>query len=382
VAWPRFEMSPFIAMMSRVTSHLGFGLTYASTFMHPFYTARLLNSLDHVTNGRIAFNVITSQRRADYANYGYDELVDHNERYDRLEEFIDVCRALWSSVDADAFVWDRKSGTVADPRKVRPINHVGKFFKVKGPLSVVPSPQGQPVIIQAGGSPRGTRAAAHVADHVFGLTKSIPLMVQQRTDLDRALVDEGRDPDAVGILWSSRAMVGETEAEAHAMRESMIADVPLEAVGVWLSHNTGYDMSQLPSRFSLAELQQRIVAANASPVGFVHLLAKKYGENTEISREEFFEHSLPTGWKRCSRPPAAAAASCCRFPRQPHARCCRTSSTISYRSCNDGTATAPRTRARHCAKTCPPELRPGAVIKRLGIGAPSSRLLLPASRTT
>ena len=74
VAWPRFEMSPWITAMSRVTSHLGFGLTYASTFMHPFYTARLLNSLDHITDGRIAFNVITSQRRADFANYGYDEL--------------------------------------------------------------------------------------------------------------------------------------------------------------------------------------------------------------------------------------------------------------------------------------------------------------------
>jgi alkanesulfonate monooxygenase SsuD/methylene tetrahydromethanopterin reductase-like flavin-dependent oxidoreductase (luciferase family) len=86
VAWPRFEMSPWITKMSAVTSHLGFGLTYASTFMHPFYTARLLNSLDHITNGRIAFNVITSQRRADYANYGHDELPDHNERYDRLEE--------------------------------------------------------------------------------------------------------------------------------------------------------------------------------------------------------------------------------------------------------------------------------------------------------
>jgi FMN-dependent oxidoreductase (nitrilotriacetate monooxygenase family) len=292
VAWPRFEMSPWIAMMSRVTSHLGFGLTYASTFMHPFYTARLLNSLDHVTNGRIAFNVITSQRRADYANYGYDELLDHNERYERLEEFIDVCRALWKSVDADAFVWDRTAGMVADPRKVRAINHVGKFFKVKGPLSVVPSPQGQPVIIQAGGSPRGTRAAAHVADHVFGLTKSIPLMVKQRSDLDQALRDEGRDPGTVGILWSSRAMVGATAAEAQAMRESMITDVPLEAVGVWLSHNTGYDMSQLPSRFSLKELQQRIVAANASPVGFVHLLAQKYGESTEITREEFFAHGL------------------------------------------------------------------------------------------
>jgi alkanesulfonate monooxygenase SsuD/methylene tetrahydromethanopterin reductase-like flavin-dependent oxidoreductase (luciferase family) len=195
-------------------------------------------------------------------------------------------------VDSDAFVWDRRAGRVAEPAKVRAINHVGKFFKVKGPLSVVPSPQQQPVVIQAGGSPRGTRAAAHVADHVFGLTKSIPLMVKQRSDLDAALVAEGRDPEQVGILWSSRAMVGETKEEAEALRESMIADVPLEAVGVWLSHNTGYDMSQLPPKFSLAELQERIVAANASPVGFVHLLAKKYGDHTEITREEFFRHGL------------------------------------------------------------------------------------------
>ena len=162
--------------------------------MHPFYTARLLNSLDHITNGRIAFNVITSQRRADYANYGYDELVDHNARYDRLEEFIDVCRKLWSSVDADAFIWDSETGQVADPTKVRAINHVGEFFKVKGPLSVVPSPQGHPIVIQAGGSPRGTRAAAHVADHVFGLTKALPLMTKQRQDLDQALIAEKRDP--------------------------------------------------------------------------------------------------------------------------------------------------------------------------------------------
>jgi FMN-dependent oxidoreductase (nitrilotriacetate monooxygenase family) len=292
VAWPRFDMSPWVTAMSRVTSHLGFGLTYASTFMHPFFTARLLNSLDHITNGRIAFNVITSQRRADYANYGYDELVDHNTRYERLEEFIDVCRKLWSSVEPDAFVWNSKTGQVADPAKIRAIDHVGEFFKVKGPLSVVPSPQGHPIVIQAGGSPRGTRAAAHVADHVFGLMKSIPLMTKQRDDLDQALVAEKRDPQQVGILWSSRAIVGETEREAEALRESMIEGVAPEAVGVWLSHNTGYDMSKLPDRFSLAELQQRIVAANASPVGFVHLLAKKYGETAEITREEFFHYGL------------------------------------------------------------------------------------------
>ena len=310
VAWPRFDMSPWIIAMSRVTSHLGFGLTYASTFMHPFYTARLLNSMDHVTNGRMAFNVITSQRRSDFANYGYDELVEHNSRYDRLEEFIDVCRALWDSVDADAFVWDKKTGQVADPAKVRPIHHDGKFFKVKGPLNVVPSPQKHPVILQAGGSPRGTRAAAHVADHVFGLTKSLPLMAQQRADLDAALVAEGRDPAQVGIMWSTRVVVAETEAEAQALKEGLIADVPLEAVGVWLSHNTGFDMATLPGRFSLTELQERIVAANASPVGFVHLLAKEIGEHTEISREEFLAHGLraATGYSNTVAGTAAQVA--------------------------------------------------------------------------
>jgi hypothetical protein len=155
VAWPRLDMSPWITAMSRVTSHLGFGLTYVSTFMHPFYVARLLNSLDHITNGRIAFNVITSQRRADAEHYGFDELMEHGARYDRMEEFVDVCKALWASVDADAFVWDRARGLVADPAKVRAINHVGRFFKAKGPLSVPPSPRGRPVLIQAGGSPRG-----------------------------------------------------------------------------------------------------------------------------------------------------------------------------------------------------------------------------------
>src|ERR1051326_3818329 len=198
-------------MMSRVTSHVGFGLTYASTFMHPFYVARLLNSLDHITNGRIAFNVISSQRRSDYENYGYEELIDHGERYDRMEEFIAVCQALWSSVDADAFVWDRLNGLVADPAKVRPINHVGRFFKVKGPLSVVQSPQGHPVLIQAGGSKRGIWAAAGFVDHVFGAGKGIRLMAQQRDDMDAALRDRGRDPEQVGIVWATKVIVGETE---------------------------------------------------------------------------------------------------------------------------------------------------------------------------
>ena len=98
IQWPRQDMSPIIAAMSTVTESIGFGLTYSSTFMHPFYVARLLNSLDHVTGGRIAFNVVASSRGADAANYGYAQLIDHDLRYERMEEFIHVCRALWDSV--------------------------------------------------------------------------------------------------------------------------------------------------------------------------------------------------------------------------------------------------------------------------------------------
>ena len=194
--------------------------------------------------------------------------MEHSQRYDRMEEFVDVCKKLWASVDADAFVWDAATGLVADPTKVRAINHVGRFFKVKGPLSVPPSPQGRPVLIQAGGSARGIRAAAKFVDHVFGAGKGIPLMAEQRAHLDAALQAEGRDPREVGIIWATKVVVAETEDAAARIKQRLIADVPPEAVGVWLSHNTGFDMSTLPPRFSLREL--RFQESRAGPTLWKH----------------------------------------------------------------------------------------------------------------
>jgi FMN-dependent oxidoreductase (nitrilotriacetate monooxygenase family) len=294
IGWPRHDMSPIITCMSRITKHVGFGLTYASTFMHPFYVARLFNSLDHVTNGRIAFNVIASSRNADAANYGFDELMEHGTRYNRMEEFIDVCRALWDSVEPDAFQWDRESGIVADPEKVRAINHAGKFFKVRGPLNCMPSPQRHPVLIQAGASPRGIRASAHIADHVFARWPSKEGKAAHRSQLDKALTANGRDPEQVGVLWGVGLIVGETKDEAEARREQLLTMIPPEAVGPYLSHNAGYDFSTLPERFSPAELNAKIAAKNASPVGFVFKLANMVGQNGEISRKDFFEFGLRT----------------------------------------------------------------------------------------
>jgi FMN-dependent oxidoreductase (nitrilotriacetate monooxygenase family) len=291
IGWPRQDMSPYIARMAAVTQHLGFCLTYATTFMPPFYVARLLNSLDHITNGRIAFNVITSTRRADAANYGFDDLMEHDLRYDRMEEFIDVCKALWASVEPDAFIWDRESGVVADPDKVHPINHVGEYFRVKGPLNTVPSPQGRPVLIQAGGSPRGIMASAHFADMIFSAAWG-PARVRHRAELDKALIAKGRHPSETGILFATSVIVGETEEEARARKEKLLTITPPEGVGAFLSHESGWDFSTLPDRFAPSELNREIIATQASPVGFVASLAERLGEGATMTRDEFLHYGM------------------------------------------------------------------------------------------
>jgi FMN-dependent oxidoreductase (nitrilotriacetate monooxygenase family) len=290
VSWPRQDLAPLAVAMSRVTKHLGFGITYSTTFMHPYYLARLFNSLDHVTDGRIAFNVITSTRRSDYANYGYDDLVDHDERYDRMEEFIDVCRALWNSVEPDAMLWDHESGRVGDSEKVHDVEHRGRFFKVSGPLNTPPSPQGRPVLLQAGSSPRGIRACAYVADMAFAPDMPLELQIAQRKALDEAVAALGRNPQSMGIVWQQPCVVAETEHEAVARRELLLSAIPAEGIGVYLSHNSGYDFSTLPQRFTLGELHREIIASQASPGGFVRELVTRLGTDAEITRDQFFDY--------------------------------------------------------------------------------------------
>jgi FMN-dependent oxidoreductase (nitrilotriacetate monooxygenase family) len=293
VQWPRQDMSPFIAAMSAVTQNIGFGLTYSSTFMHPFYVARLLNSLDHVTSGRIAFNVVASTRLADAANYGYDQLLEHSLRYERMEEFVDVCQRLWDSVEPDAIVMDRETGRFADPSKVHAIDHHGRFFDVKGPLTSVPSPQGRPVLVQAGSSPQGIRTSAKFADLIFGIGGNPVSQAKHRAALDAELVANGREPSDVGILWTTQLVLGRSEDEAAARKLEMLEYWGDEAVGVYLSYNSGHDFSTVPERVVLGELADAIRAANASPAGFVGQLITELGVDHQMSRSEFFER----GWR-------------------------------------------------------------------------------------
>lgn len=292
VQWPRHDMAPVIAALATATTRIGFGLTYSSTFMHPFTTARLLNSLDHVTGGRLAFNVVASTRGSDAANYGSAELMDHDDRYARMDEFVDVCRALWASVEPDAILRDRITGRFADPAKVHPIDHEGRFFRVAGPLASVPSPQREPVLIQAGSSPRGVTSAAGFAELVFGFGGGVASQLRQRTALDEALMAIGRQPIEVGTLWAMRAIVGATDAQARVRRDEVRGWWTPEAVGVFLSHNAGYDFSTLPARFRIGELLDELIAAQASPAGFVGGLAADLGSEAMLDRDEFFERGI------------------------------------------------------------------------------------------
>ncbi len=292
VYFPRVDMNPVMVAMARVTKHVGLGLTYSTTFMHPYYMARLMSSLDLLSNGRIAMNLVTSTRRSDAANFGFDQLMEHNSRYERMEEFVAICHQLWDATEPDAMIWDPETGQVGDPAKVHDVKFEGRFFKVEGPLNTPPAPQGRPVIVQAGGSPRGVRASAKVADHVFGADMPLELQVRQRAALDAALIELGRDPDDVGVLWQTPISVRETAREAQAYREMLRTSLTPEGVAVFLSYSDAYDFSTLPARFTLGELRAEIAATNATPNGLVHKLAVKLGADTEVTREEFFEQGL------------------------------------------------------------------------------------------
>ena len=300
IQWPRQDMSPYITAMSRVTKHIGFGLTYSSTFMHPFYVARLLNSLDLVTGGRMAFNVITSTRRV-------------RRRELRLRRADGAQLAL----RPDGGVRRRLQGALGERRarrlrlgsrnrrglrsgKVHPINHCGPFFKVRGPLSTVPSPQGRPVLIQAGGSPRGIKASAHFADHIFAASPPRAAKIKHRKALDEALVAKGAIPPRSASCSARTSSSARPRARPRRSKEALLDMLPEEAVGAYLSHNIGYDFSKLPDRFYPAEVAAEIAATQASPVSFVSKLAEELGEDAIMTREEFFQRGaqVATGYDR------------------------------------------------------------------------------------
>ena len=179
----RFEPTSLISALSAHTSRLGLGATVSTSFTEPYNVARLFASIDHVSQGRAAWNVVTSSRPKAALNFSLDRQMDHELRYQRAEVFVDVVKGLWDCWEDGALVADKASGVYIDDSKIRPLDHKGRFFQVKGPMSIARCPQGHPVIIQAGGSPSGLELAARTADVVFSVVLELDSAKKAYADL-------------------------------------------------------------------------------------------------------------------------------------------------------------------------------------------------------
>lgn len=220
---PKHDPSPLAAIISAATQRLGVVATFSTMAYPPWMLARLCCTLDHIAGGRFGWNIVTSGEDAAAQNFGMDQLPPRAQRYAMADEYVDLVCRLFDSWDPDAVVMDRDTGTYADHRKVRPIHFEGQFFKVRGPLNTVRSPQGRPVFVQAGGSPRGRAFAAKHADSIIATANGIAGMKEYRDDVRRHAASFGRDPDDIKVLFLVYPVLAETDAEAYAKRERMVS---------------------------------------------------------------------------------------------------------------------------------------------------------------
>lgn len=242
---PLHDPVPLLSWMAAATSRIGLATTFAVSQQHPFYVARLFATLDHLTRGRVGWNVVTFANRHETFTTA-PETQDHDQRYERAEEFLQVCYRLWQSWDDDALVMDPDTGVFADPSKIHRLDHVGSYFRSRGPLHVTPSPQRRPVIIQAGASGRGRDFAAQHAEVIFAIQPFVEGAAAYYADVKARMARYGRQPEDCKILFGVQPFVAESETAAREKRSLHNSLGPLEGAVAHLSGSLGQDFSQTP----------------------------------------------------------------------------------------------------------------------------------------
>ncbi|HQS45240.1 MAG: NtaA/DmoA family FMN-dependent monooxygenase [Pseudomonadota bacterium] len=220
---PKHDPAPLATAMGMATSRLGVVATMSTLAYPPYLLARLCSTIDSLTRGRFGWNIVTSAEDLAAQNFGLDKLPLREIRYEMADEYMEVVSKLFDSWDSDAIVLDRENGIYADPSKVRTIDHKGKYFQVRGPLNTVPSPQGRPVYVQAGASPRGRDFAALHADSIISVASGVAEMKKFRDDIRARAVKLGRDPNTIKVLFCITPTLGETEAEAQAKYQRLVS---------------------------------------------------------------------------------------------------------------------------------------------------------------
>jgi len=242
----KLDLSVVLGVIAATTDHIGLGATYSTTYYAPFHIARTFATLDHLTGGRAAWNVVTSVNDSEAQNFGFDQHLGHDARYDRADEFLEATIALWDSWDDDALVLDRANAVFADPEKVHELNLKGEWFNVRGPLTVPRSPQGRPVLLQAGSSGRGRDFASRWAELIFTGDPDIEIARAHFKDQKERIAERGRDPHAVKMLPMAYTVVGETHAHAEEREQQFLNEFvhPMASLTL-LSELMNYDFSGL-----------------------------------------------------------------------------------------------------------------------------------------
>ncbi len=251
------KMDPIVCLMAMgmATTHLGLGATYSTTYYEPFHVARMFATLDLITNGRAAWNIVTSLNDTEARNMGRNEVIEHDARYDRADEFLEVVTGHWDTWADDALIVDKQTGRFADPSKVRRLNHAGPFFKSPGPFTVPRSAQGHPVLIQAGQSGRGKRFAARWGELIFTYNPGLEASKKNYADLRAACASQGRDPDSMKIGALVHPVVAATKAEAEDKR-ALLDKLPLEVDSLMLlSEALNFDFGSKPLDEPLTDAQ-------------------------------------------------------------------------------------------------------------------------------
>ncbi|HUB11569.1 MAG TPA: LLM class flavin-dependent oxidoreductase [Acetobacteraceae bacterium] len=242
----RFEPTSLITILSACTKYVGLGATVSTSFSEPFNVARLFSSIDHISGGRAAWNVVTSSNARVGMNFNLDAQLEHEFRYERANEFVDVVRGLWDCWDDGAIVADRATGHYIDAAKVRPLNHKGRFFQVRGPLNMARCPQGHPVLIQAGGSPSGLELAARTADVVFSVVQELAQAQAAYANLKGRMAKYGRDPATLSVLPGVMPIIGRSDAEARETLAKLQSWVNTSNAATLVASRIGYDVSGHP----------------------------------------------------------------------------------------------------------------------------------------
>jgi FMN-dependent oxidoreductase (nitrilotriacetate monooxygenase family) len=243
-----------LAAMARVTRHLGLTATLSTSFHHPFHIARAFATLDHISQGRAGWNIVTSGNQAEARNFGLDELKVREQRYDYADEAVEACMALWGTWEPDALKLDKESGLFADPDKVHYVRYQGSQIRTEGGLTTPCSPQGHPVLMQAGSSPRGREFAARWAEVVFTVQQQLPMMQDFYADMKSRAHAAGRNPDHCAILPAVDVIVGRTEAEARAEADYIDSLASVELGLQTLTDLIGVDLFALPRDMLLADV--------------------------------------------------------------------------------------------------------------------------------